>query len=244
MDVVLLSDSPLVRGAADWLVAYVKRGGADVPLVGTDHLVPGRVHLVAAVGQDDPFVRQLVAAGKFHPEPRVGSQGFVVERISDAHSGELLVCWSPEPIGCRYGLIEVLRSLRVRGQKVTTSLGHVVDRPQFPRRICYLNFAEHLQNAFSPNLLFDSPVNRWSPTEWERFIDMVSACRYNVFEFWLVPTLFSPEALQGGKIQADFAKTMNHVIAYAKTRGVTVHPIQAVNTVGQKWCPRRKVSCG
>ena len=33
---------------------------------------------------------------------------------------------------------------------------------------------------------------------------------------------------------------MNHVIAYAKRRGVAVHPIQAVNTVGQQWhyhCP-------
>ncbi len=83
-------------------------------------------------------------------------------------------------------------------------------------RICYVNFAEHLQNAFNPNVLFDVPVNRWSRADRERFIDMVSAFRYNIFEFWLVPTLFSPEALKGGKIQREFAETINHVVAYGK----------------------------
>ena len=128
-----------------------------------------------------------------------------------------MVCWSPEPLGCRYGLIEILRSLTVEGKSVRTKLGRVVERPQFPMRICYVNFAEHLQNAFNPNVLFDVPVNRWTLADWERLIDMISAFRYNIFEFWLVPTLFSPEALQGGKIPAQFAETINHVIAYAKT---------------------------
>ena len=71
-------------------------------------------------------------------------------------------------------------------------LSRVVERPQFPMRICYVNFAEHLQNAFNPNVLFDVPVNRWTLQDWHRFIDMISAFRYNIFEFWLVPTLFSP----------------------------------------------------
>ena len=61
---------------------------------------------------------------------------------------------------------------------------------------------------------------------------MLSAFRYNIFEFWLVPTLFSPEALRGEKTPAEFAGTLNRVIAYAKRRGVGVHPILAVNTVG------------
>ena len=107
-------------------------------------------------------------------------------------------------------------------------------------RICYLNFAQHLENAFNPNVLFDVPVNRWERGDWERLIDMISAFRYNVFEFWLVPSLFSPEAIQGGKIQADFAEMMNHTIAYAKRRGVSVYPIHGVNCVGRQWhyhCP-------
>ncbi|MBM4034825.1 MAG: hypothetical protein FJ291_24030 [Planctomycetes bacterium] len=232
---VALSEDELVTNAADWLAAHAGIERAKKALAGA-----GQSTIVAAVGEAHPLIKRLVAAGKLHLEPRVGPQGFVVERVSDAEAGELLVCWSPSPLGCRYGLLEVLRSLRVEGKRVTTDLARVVERPQFPMRICYLNFAEHLQNAYNPNLLFDSPVNRWSREDWERFIDMLSACRYNVFEFWLVPTLFSPEALKGGKIQADFAETMNHAIAYARRRGVAVHPIQAVNTVGQNWhyhCP-------
>jgi len=242
VQIVVLSESALVRNAADWLTGFIRRAsGADVPVVAAPGPGAGQRRVVAAVGRDDPTVKRLVAAGRLQLEPLVGPQGFVIQRTSDPELGELLVCWSPEPIGCRYGLIEVLRSLKVDGKSVRTELGRVVDRPQFPVRICYVNFAEHLQNAFNPNVLFDTPVNRWTQADWERFIDMVSAYRYNVFEFWLVPSLFSPEALHGGKIQAEFARTMSHVIAYAKTRGVTVHPIQAVNTVGRNWhyhCPK------
>jgi hypothetical protein len=240
-DIVLLADGELLRNAADWLAGFVRREtGAAVRIGGAEQLKPGRAHLVAAVGDSHPLIRRLAAAGKLQLEPRVGPQGFVLERASDEEAGELLVSWSPAELGCRYGLIEVLRSLRLVGQSLDTNLGHVVDRPQFPVRICYVNSGEHLQNAFNPNFLFDTPVNRWSTADWERLIDMISAFRYNVFEFWLVPTLFSPDALRGGKIQVEFARVMSHVIAYAKRRGVTVHPIQAVNTVGREWqclCP-------
>ncbi len=225
-DIVLLDRSELLRNAAQWIVDFAQRtGGASLPVGGREQLKPGRGHVVAMVGEADPLATRLAAAGLLHLEPRVGPQGFVIERLRDPQSGELLVCWSPAPLGCRYGLIEILRSLTAEGQSVATELGHVVERPQFPMRICYVNFAEHLQNAFNPNVLFDVPVNRWTPAEWERFIDMVSAFRYNIFEFWLVPTLFSPEALHGGKIQRQFVETINHVIAYGKRRGVAVHPI-------------------
>ncbi|MFH1266148.1 MAG: hypothetical protein ABIK89_10510 [Planctomycetota bacterium] len=240
-DIVLLSDGELIESAADWLSGFVERsGGAALSAGGAERLKAGGRHVVAVVGEEAPLLRRLVAAGKVEIEPRVGSQGFVIQRVSDPQAGELLVCWSPAEIGCRYGLIEILRSLAVEGRSVRCPLGRAVERPRFPMRICYVNFAEHLQNAYNPNVLFDVPVNRWTPKEWERFIDMVSAFRYNIFEFWLVPTLFSPEALEGGEIQARFAETINHVIAYGKGRGVAVHPIQAVNTVGQRWhyhCP-------
>ncbi len=239
-DIVLLDQSELLLNAAEWIVDFARRSsGASLPIGGRERLKPGRGHIVAIVGDADPLGQRLAAAGLLHPEPRVGPQGFVIERLRDPQSGELLVCWSPAPLGCRYGLIEILRSLTGEGQSVETPLGHVVERPQFPMRICYVNFAEHLQNAFNPNVLFDVPMNRWTPADWERFIDMVSAFRYNLFEFWLAPTLFSPEALHGGKIQRQFVETINRVIAYGKRRGVAVHPI-AANTVGRNWqvlCP-------
>jgi hypothetical protein len=240
-DIALLSDGEPIRNAAEWMAGFVQRSsGAEVIIGGEERLKASGRHIVAAVGEASPLVRRLAAGGKLRLEPQVGPQGFVIQRASDAEAGDILMCWSPAELGCRYGLIEVLRSLVVEGRSVRTDLGRVVERPQFPVRICYVNFAEHLQNAYNPNLLFESEVNRWSRKDWERFIDMLSAFRYNVFEFWLVPTLFSPEALAGGKIQTDFARTMNHVIAYAKGRGVRVHPIVTVNTVGQKWhyhCP-------
>jgi len=236
-EIVVASQSELIRNAADWISAFARdRTGAQLKLVNAAKA--GSRQVVVAIG-NDPGLADVRAAG-LKLDPRVGPEGFVLQRVGDAAHGEALVCWSPSEVGCRYGLIELLRTLQIRGQNVTTNVARVVDRPQFPVRICYVNFAEHLQNAFNPNVLFDVPVNRWSRAEWERFIDMVSAFRYNVFEFWLVPTLFSPEAVRGGKIQTEFADTINHVIAYAKRRGVAVHPIQAVNTVGQQWhyhCP-------
>jgi hypothetical protein len=283
-EILLLSDSELIRNAAEWLRDYVRRtSGAELRIGGAERLKARGRYIVAVVGDQHQLVKQWTAAGLLQPEPFVGPQGFVIERIrlpdrsgakgtvpitgpqphesapasgaathsketlngtvplSVAGRGEVLVCWSPTEIGCRYGLIEILRSLRVQGRKVETVLTRVVERPQFPVRICYVNFGEHLQNAYNPNVLFDTAVNRWSPRDWERFIDMISGFRFNIFEFWLVPTLFSPEALKGEKMRAAFAETMNHVIAYAKRRGIGVHPIVAVNTVGAAWhyhCPK------
>jgi hypothetical protein len=240
---VLLDRSELVENAGQWLRDFVRQtSGSELPVSGPDRLRAGGAAIVAAVGQQHPLVQRLVAEGRLRVEPQVGEQGFVIQRIDDVAAGRLLVCWSPTALGCRYGLLEILRSLRVAGGSIETALGRVVERPHFPIRICYVNFAEHLQNAYNPNLLFPTAVNCWSRTDWERFIDMISAFRYNDFEFWLVPTLFSPEALKGGKIQVDFAATMNHVIAYGKRRGVAVHPIQAVNCVGAAWhshCPNK-----
>ncbi|MCY2993517.1 MAG: hypothetical protein NTY19_37410 [Planctomycetota bacterium] len=257
IDILLGQDSQLIRNAADWIGGFVERStGASIaigPLAETwpkegglkeaerKPTLRSKSHVIAVVGDQAPLVKQLVTAGRLQLEPRVGPQGFVLQRLTDPALGETLICWSPGELGCRYGLIEILRSIRVAGKSATIDLGRVVDGPQFPLRICYVNFAEHLQNAFNPNVLFDVPVNRWSDVEWDRFIDMISGYRYNVFEFWLVPTLFSSEALKGGKIPTEFAAIMNRVIAYAKTRGVAVHPIQAVNTIGQQWycaCPK------
>ncbi len=244
-DVALLGDASqeLVRNAAGWLNDAIGQSTAATLRIGGEELVqPAGRHIVAIIG-DHPLLARLTSQHQLKFPADVGEQGYVIQRVDDAAAGELLTCWSPASIGCRYGLIELLRELDTRGGAARLRLQRVVERPRFPVRICYVNFAEHLQNAYNPNLLFDEPTNQWSNDDWDRFIDMVSAFRYNVFEFWLVPTLFSKDALQGAAIQRKFAETMNHVIAYAKRRGVTVHPIQAVNTVGSDWhfhCPHVK----
>ena len=234
-DIVLFKDTELIRNAAGWISDFFRQTtGSRLAIGGREFLGRSGFHIVAVVGKKTPFK-------SFRPAPEVGLQGFVLQRVHDGEAGDLLVCWSPGELGCRYGMIEILRRLKAGDKTLTLDVERVVERPQFPMRICYVNFAEHLQNAFNPNLLFDSQVNRWSDTDWERFIDMISAFRYNVFEYWLVPTLFAPDALKGGKIPAEFAATMNRVTAYAKRRGVTVHPIFTINTVGADWhyhCPR------
>ena len=242
-DIVLLgaAQDELVRNAADWLNGFLHRTtGASLPVGGEELLAAGKRHIVAVVGQHQALA-DWAQAGRLEFPDQVGDQGFVLQRLADPQVGEVLICWSPAALGCRYGLIELLRELDQAGRSASVSISRIVERPQFPLRICYVNFAEHMQNAFNPNVLFDVPANRWTLADWERFIDMVSAFRYNVFEFWLVPSLFSPEALQDGKMQRQFAETMSQTIAYAKRRGVAVHPIQAVNTVGFDWhyhCPR------
>ena len=237
-DIVLLADTELVRNVAEWISEFSGRAtGTPLAIGGKELLKQDGSHIVAVVGRKMPFKT-------FQPVTETGSQGFVLQRVHDAKAGRLLVCWSQDAIGCRYGLIEILRRLKVESETLALDIERLVERPQFPMRICYVNFAEHLQNAFNPNLLFDTQVNRWSDADWERFIDMISAFRFNMFEYWLVPTLFSSEALHGGRISTEFAATINRVTAYAKRRGVTVHPIFTINTVGQDWhyhCPRDPV---
>ncbi len=107
------------------------------------------------------------------------------------------------------------------------------------RRICYVNFAEHLLNAFDPNMIYPGLPNRWRDEDWYRFIDMLAAFGYNVFEFWLVPRLFSRKGLEE-PFGREFARQMNACIEYAGSRGVDVELLSALTTVGDDWhthCP-------
>ena len=223
----------LVTNAIDWINHYVSQTtGRKIAVRTAPTNLP-----VLYVGYGDTAKQRFESlAGEFSVKTDPGPQGFIVRQIGTGGK-KTICCWSPTPLGCRYGLIEFLRSLKTVNGKLISTLEHVVDAPDFPVRIHYINFAEHLQNAYNPNLLFDSEINRWSRDDWERYIDMVSAYRYNIFEFWLVPSLLG----KSNEGQSDeFVKTINHVIAYAKRRGVSVHPIVAVNTLGGEWfyaCP-------
>ncbi len=107
------------------------------------------------------------------------------------------------------------------------------------RRSCYINFAEHLLNAFNPNMLYPSLPCRWTPQDWEHFIDMIAAFGFNCFEFWLTPRLFSKAGLheEFGRV---FAEQINGVIAHGARTGVGVKLIAPLTTVGDDWhthCP-------
>jgi hypothetical protein len=110
----------------------------------------------------------------------------------------------------------------------------------FTHRSCYVNFAEHLQNAWNPNLYYPDAPNQWSEADWRGFFGMLKAFGFNVFEYWIPPTLMDRPALEGAAIQKEFARTMRRVTDLAHEAGLKVKFIVAVNTIGPGWyfaCP-------
>ncbi len=107
------------------------------------------------------------------------------------------------------------------------------------RRIYYNNFAEHLQNAYNPNMFYPGLPNRWSDDEWFRLVDMLAAFGFNVLEYWLVPRLFCRQALESA-FGREFARQMNAVTDHAHQRGMQVEFICSLSTIGDAWytaCP-------
>lgn len=112
--------------------------------------------------------------------------------------------------------------------------------PHFSHRACYVNFAEHLQNAWNPNMFYPDAPNRWSIDDWAAFLRMLKAFGFNCFEYWLAPTLFDPAAMRGDRVHAEFAATMRQVNDLAHSCGLKTEALCCVNTVGPEWyfaCP-------
>ena len=231
------SDNELVTNAIDWINDYVMQSTGRKIAVRTEPTGLPALY----VGFGDAAKRKFESlSSEFSVKTDPGPQGFIVRQVG-MNGKKALFCWSPTALGCRYGLIEFLRSLKTVDGQLVSEIENVVDAPDFPVRIHYVNFAEHLQNAYNVNVLFESEINRWTLTDWERYIDMISAYRYNIFEFWLAPTLMGTSAeARDSVFHRNFVETINHVISYAKRRGVSVHPLVTVNTLGGEWlfaCP-------
>jgi hypothetical protein len=110
----------------------------------------------------------------------------------------------------------------------------------FSHRACYVNFAEHLQNRWNPNLLYHGAPNQWSDADWRAFLTMLRAFGFNCFEYWVVPTLFSPAALQHECVPAAFAASMRRVTDIAHSLGLKTKALIIVNCIGAEWffaCP-------
>ena len=230
MDIVCLNsaaENELVSNAIDWIKGHVRQQTNQVIAVRSERatLPP----LYVGFGEDaGETLAEITKDFPLNVDP--GPQGFILKQIV-IDGNKAMGCWSPTALGCRYGLIEFLRSLQTQEKTLISDIEYVVDAPNFPVRIHYVNFAEHLQNVYSPNVLFESKINRWSLCDWERYIDMISAYRFNIFEFWLAPSLLGRVDKERS---GEFARTINHVVAYAKRRGVSVHPIVTVNTISGK----------
>lgn len=112
--------------------------------------------------------------------------------------------------------------------------------PCFSHRSCYVNFAVHLQNAWNVNVLYPGAPNEWAADDWRRFLGMIKAFGLNCFEYWVVPTLNSPRALQNDGIYRAFADTVRLINSVAHSIGIRTKLILAPNTIGPEWysaCP-------
>ncbi len=110
----------------------------------------------------------------------------------------------------------------------------------FAHRSCYVNFAEHLQNTWNPNLYYPEAPNMWSEADWRGCFRMLRAFGFNIFEYWIPPTLMDRPALEGAAVPVSFARTMRRVTGLAHAAGLRVKCIIAVNTIGPGWyfaCP-------
>lgn len=113
--------------------------------------------------------------------------------------------------------------------------------PALSHRSCYVNFAEHLQNAWNPNMFFPGAPNQWSRADWGGFLAYIKACGFNCIEYWVTPTLFDRPALAGGGVYRSFADSMRVMHEEAHALGLKAHFIAAINTISPKWyfaCPR------
>lgn len=106
-------------------------------------------------------------------------------------------------------------------------------------RIYYNNFAEHLQNAYNPNMFYPGLPNRWSDGDWRELIDMIAAFGFTAFEFWLVPRLFCRQGL-ASDFGREFARQLSATARHARSRNVKVILLAGLATVGDDWrtlCP-------
>ncbi len=107
------------------------------------------------------------------------------------------------------------------------------------RRIYYINFAEHLLNAYNPNMTYPELPHRWSDASWRAHLDMAADFGFNVFEYWLVPRLFCRSALDS-PFGREFARQMNAVAAHARTCGMKIELLCGLATITDAWhtaCP-------
>ena len=114
----------------------------------------------------------------------------------------------------------------------------------FTYRSQYINFAEHLQNAWNPNMYYLEAPNRWSVEDWKKYFTMSKAFGFTNFEFWISPTLFDRPALTGkSPLHENFKKEMNEIIRVGHEVGITLLGGMCANCVSPDWyfaCPKDK----
>ena len=102
-------------------------------------------------------------------------------------------------------------------------------------RTCYVNFAEHLQNTWNVNLLYEDAPGIWTDAEWTAFFTELKAFGFTNFQFWIPPTL-----CKVGEGREKAVKKLSEIIRICHTAGLTANPLIPINTIGAEWyfaCP-------
>ena len=165
--------------------------------------------------------------------PALAEQAYVIRRVQLSPDRLALVCLGGSPIGARYAVVDLLRRMKIQKDEAKVSFDSLRDEPYFTWRAVYINDSAHQMNNYNPNLIYDVETFRWSPAQWERFIDQLAFFRYNVLQIWITPNMFSPGALNGGGAFDYFRDTMRHVGRYALQRGIILDLIAGINVATQ-----------
>ncbi len=106
----------------------------------------------------------------------------------------------------------------------------------YAQRTCYVNFAEHLQNAWNVNFIYEDAPGTWTEADWTAFFTELSAFGYTNFQFWIPPTLCAPGAARDGAVPK-----LQAMVRLCHGAGLTANALITVNTIGAEWylaCPR------
>lgn len=226
--VVFDSSDPILSTAADDTARYFRERWGSAPMVfheldsqGSNFLVLTELHATAQLPKN---IRQAIA-----DVAALSAQAYVIRRVQLSPGRQALVCLGGSPVAARYAVVDLLRRMNIQKDSATVSFDSLRDEPYFTWRAVYINDSAHQMNNYNPNLIYNVDTFRWSPAQWDRFIDQLAFFRYNVLQIWITPHMFSPEALKGGGAYDYFRDTMRHVGRYAQRRGITLSLINGIN---------------
>ena len=225
------SDQILDTGAQDLARYFEERWGSRPRVVPTLHSGPDNLVVLSVLASKSTLPKPLRDA--IADVTALGEQAYVIRRVQLSHGRLALVCLGGSPIGARYAMVDLLRRMKTQKDEATVSFDSISDEPYFTWRAVYINDSAHQMNNYNPNLIYDVETFRWSPAQWERFIDQLAFFRYNVLQIWITPNMFSPEALKGGGAFDYFRDTMRHVGRYALQRGIILDLIAGINVATQ-----------
>lgn len=105
----------------------------------------------------------------------------------------------------------------------------------FQLRTCYVNFAEHLQNVWNVNFMYEDAEGKWSEADFRAFFREIHAFGFNNFQFWIPPTLCKKTPLR-----EKLLPKLQRLCTLCHEEGLSFNPLMAANTIGAEWffaCP-------